>query len=97
MANPAAVPLIFANHNHQDAAFCRAYVFALRGYGYEVWYDEHNLGPGGELRRVIESQLQTREYFAVDSNTDGWAVGPQGTIIHVQGDHWTLYNLAGIP
>lgn len=65
MTEPQALPRVFVSHSFYDATYCRAFVFALRAYGFEVWYDEDNLAAGGELRRVIESELQTRDLFVV--------------------------------
>jgi hypothetical protein len=44
---------VFVSHSHEDDAFCRGVVAALRGAGADVWYDEHNLG-SGQLVDTIE-------------------------------------------
>ena len=38
---------IFVSHSHQDDAFARGLVAALRGAGSDVWYDEHNMARAG--------------------------------------------------
>ncbi|HEY7342018.1 MAG TPA: toll/interleukin-1 receptor domain-containing protein, partial [Ktedonobacterales bacterium] len=55
---------IFVSHSHEDDAFCRAIVTALRDAGADVWYDEHNMG-SGLLMSVIQSELGTRPVFVV--------------------------------
>jgi TIR domain len=55
---------IFVSYSHTDAAYCRRVVTALRDAGADAWYDEHNLG-AGQLRQVIERELQTRSIFIV--------------------------------
>src|SRR5262249_1604140 len=55
---------IFVSHSHQDDAFARALVAALRGAGADVWYDEHNLG-SGRLGPEIERELRARPVFVV--------------------------------
>ena len=53
---------IFVSHSHEDSAFCRALVDALRGAGADVWYDEHNL-ESGQLLDVIQRELGRRKIF----------------------------------
>jgi hypothetical protein len=55
---------IFVSHSHEDGAFCRALVSALREAGADVWYDEHNLG-AGDLMNVIQQELGRRPIFVV--------------------------------
>ncbi|HEY7340896.1 MAG TPA: toll/interleukin-1 receptor domain-containing protein [Ktedonobacterales bacterium] len=55
---------VFVSHSHEDDAFCRAIVTALRDAGADVWYDEHNMG-SGLLMSVIQSELGTRPVFVV--------------------------------
>src|SRR5262249_31213717 len=55
---------LFVGHSHEDDAFCRALVTALRQAGADVWYDEHNLGPG-QLIDTIEHELRARPVFLV--------------------------------
>jgi TIR domain len=55
---------IFLSHSHEDNAWCRDFVGALRQGGADVWYDEHNLGHGG-LRDAIERELLARPIFLV--------------------------------
>ena len=50
---------IFVSHSHQDDAFARGLVAALRGAGADVWYDEHNMS-SGRLGPVIERELRIR-------------------------------------
>ncbi len=57
-----AIPRIFVSHNHQDTPFCREYVNELRGRGFQVWYDEHNLG-WGALRATIEREMPQCQHF----------------------------------
>ncbi len=59
-----AVLKIFVSHSHQDNAFCRQLVQALRDANADVWYDEHNLGSGQLLDR-IEAELKVRPVFIV--------------------------------
>jgi tetratricopeptide (TPR) repeat protein len=59
-----ATPRVFVSHSHEDDAFCRALVYALRQTGADVWYDEHNLG-SGQLMAVIQRELGTRPIFIV--------------------------------
>ncbi len=47
---------VFVSHSHEDDAFCRQIVTALRDAGADVWYDEHNLG-SGQLMSVIQREL----------------------------------------
>lgn len=61
---PKATPHIFVSHAHEDNAWCRAFVEALRHGGADVWYDEHNLGYG-ELAEEIERELASRPIFIV--------------------------------
>ena len=55
---------VFVSHSHQDDAFCRQLVAALRGAGADVWYDEHNMGPG-QLGPTIEHELRVRPVFVL--------------------------------
>jgi tetratricopeptide (TPR) repeat protein len=55
---------IFVSHAHEDNAWCRAFVLALREAGADVWYDEHNLGYG-VLGEEIERELKVRPIFIV--------------------------------
>src|SRR5215472_14266213 len=55
---------IFVSHSHEDDAFCRGVVAALRGAGADVWYDEHNLG-SGQLVDTIERELKARPVVVV--------------------------------
>jgi tetratricopeptide (TPR) repeat protein len=76
---------VFVSHSHQDDAFCRELVEALRKTGANVWYDEHNMG-SGQLGPTIERELRARPVFvlilspaAVSSNwvedESRWAYG----------------------
>ena len=55
---------VFVSHSHEDDAFCRTLVEALRDAGADVWYDEHNLG-SGRLHDVILRELGHRPIFVV--------------------------------
>ena len=55
---------VFVSHSHQDDAFCRQLVSALRGAGVDVWYDEHNMG-SGQLGPTIERELKERPEFVL--------------------------------
>jgi tetratricopeptide (TPR) repeat protein len=55
---------IFVSHAHEDNAWCRVFVEALRQGGATVWYDEHNLGYG-VIGDEIERELQARPIFIV--------------------------------
>ena len=50
---------IFVSHSVADKAICDEVVAALREAGADVWYDEHDLGPGDLLREIMK-QLVTR-------------------------------------
>lgn len=64
----ASAMRIFVSHSHEDDAWCRALVNALRAsLGHDaaaVWYDEHNLD-SGQLLDVIERELRDRSIFIV--------------------------------
>ncbi len=62
MSAPAKRLRIFISHSHQDSAFCRQLVQALRAADADVWYDEHNLH-AGSLLDSIEQELRTRPVF----------------------------------
>lgn len=55
---------VFVSHSSADDVFCREIVHALRNANADVWYDEHNLGPG-VLRREIMRELAERPIFVV--------------------------------
>jgi tetratricopeptide (TPR) repeat protein len=55
---------VFVSHSHEDDAFCRTLVEALRDAGADVWYDEHNLG-SGRLHDVLLRELGHRPIFVV--------------------------------
>src|SRR5262249_53014999 len=55
---------VFVSHSHEDDAFCRQLVVALRGAGANVWYDEHNLD-SGQLLDIIERELRARPVFVL--------------------------------
>jgi hypothetical protein len=55
---------IFVSHAHEDTAWCRAFVQALREAGADVWDDEHHLGDG-VMGEEIERELQARPIFIV--------------------------------
>jgi hypothetical protein len=55
---------IFVSHSHGDQSFCEALVQALRAAGADVWYDQHNLGPG-RLLRDINREIRDRPIFLV--------------------------------
>src|SRR5262249_52805841 len=54
----------FVSHSHDDADFCSAFASELRTQGFDVWYDEHNLG-AGSIRSEIEAVLTSCEHFVV--------------------------------
>lgn len=56
--------MVFVSHAHEDEAFCRELVDALRKAEADVWYDEHNLHPG-VLRNEIMRELANRPVFVV--------------------------------
>src|SRR5579875_2712846 len=60
---------IFVSHSHEDDAFCRTLVAALRGASTDVWYDEHNLG-SGQLLDVIQRELASRPIFIIILSPD---------------------------
>src|SRR5690349_6735400 len=55
---------IFVSHSHEDDAFCRELVAAVRAAGADVWYDEQDLG-SGRLLLTIERELRARPIFIV--------------------------------
>lgn len=55
---------VFVSHSHQDDAFCRQLVSALRDADADVWYDEHNMG-SGQLGPTIERELKARPVFVL--------------------------------
>lgn len=55
---------IFLSHASQDNAAARVLVSALEQGGFEVWYDEKNLGYG-PLRDALEQALRSAQVFAV--------------------------------
>src|SRR5581483_5022825 len=57
-----AASRIFVSHSHADTPFCREFVNGLRGHGFDVWYDEHNLG-WGALRATIEREMPLCQHF----------------------------------
>ena len=42
------MPSIFVSHAHQDNAWCRPFVEALKSLGLDVWYDEKGLQGGAD-------------------------------------------------
>ena len=57
-------PFIFVSHSSADKIFADALVHALRMAGADVWYDEHNLGPG-HLLETINREIVARPIFIV--------------------------------
>jgi len=55
---------IFISHSSKDDKIARIIVEALRGYGFDVWYDEHDLG-FGYIRQQLEESLSTCQVFMV--------------------------------
>ena len=55
---------VFVSHSHEDDAFCRTVVQALREAGADVWYDDHTL-ESGRLQDVIRQELGKRKIFIV--------------------------------
>ena len=55
---------VFVSHSHHDVEICRKFVSALRTTGADVWYGEHNMGPG-QLGPTIERELRDRSLFVV--------------------------------
>jgi tetratricopeptide (TPR) repeat protein len=55
---------IFLSHSSADRAIAEKLVVALRGAGADVWFDEHNLGPGVILKDITR-QLRARPVFIV--------------------------------
>lgn len=56
--------MVFVSHAQEDYAFCREVVEGLRGAGADVWYDEHNMGPG-LLMDTIEREMRRRPVFVL--------------------------------
>src|SRR6185437_16550112 len=63
---------VFVSHSHQDNDYCREFVAELRGLGYQVWYDEHNLG-WGALRATIEKEMPQCQHFIAIFSPDSVA------------------------
>src|SRR5258708_21757227 len=63
-SRPMSTLKVFVSHSHEDDAFCRQLVSALRQAEADVWYDEHNLG-SGQLLDTIESELRVRPVFVL--------------------------------
>ncbi|MGO8947004.1 MAG: toll/interleukin-1 receptor domain-containing protein [Ktedonobacterales bacterium] len=55
---------IFVCHAHEDNAWCRTFVEALRRAGATVWYDEANLG-SGVLGEEMDREMRARPIFIV--------------------------------
>ncbi len=63
---------VFVSHSHHDNDYCREFVAALRERGYQVWYDEHNLG-WGALRATIEKEMPQCQHFIAIFSPDAVA------------------------
>lgn len=78
---------IFISHSHEDNAWCREFVAALRAQNTDVWYDEHNMGYGA-LSEEIERELRTRSIFIVvlspHSINSRWVAREVDAAIHLQ-------------
>ena len=59
-----AVMQVFLSHSSADRAVAERVVGALRGAQADVWFDEHNLGPGVLLKEITR-ELRTRPVFIV--------------------------------
>ena len=55
---------VFLSHSSTDRDVAESVVTALRGAGADVWFDEHNLGPG-QLLKEITRELRARPVFLV--------------------------------
>ena len=55
---------IFVSHAHEDNAWCRTFVEALRQGGADVWDDAHDRGDGA-LSEKIERELRARPILLV--------------------------------
>ncbi|MGO8950467.1 MAG: tetratricopeptide repeat protein [Ktedonobacterales bacterium] len=53
---------LFVSYSHQDEAFARDLVEALRATGTDVWYEEQNLD-SGQLIPTVERELRDRPVF----------------------------------
>ena len=67
-----ATSRVFVSHSHHDNDYCREFVRALREQGYQVWYDEHNLG-WGALRATIEKEMPQCQHFIAIFSPDAVA------------------------
>lgn len=67
-----AISRVFVSHSHHDNKYCREFVTVLRGRGYQVWYDEHNLG-WGALRATIEKEMPQCQHFIAIFSPDAVA------------------------
>lgn len=55
---------VFVSHSHQNNAFCKKLVKALKGADADVWYDDESLHTG-RLGPIIERELRQRPVFIV--------------------------------
>jgi tetratricopeptide (TPR) repeat protein len=55
---------VFVSHSHEDDAFCRQLVAALRQAGADVWYDAHKLDSGQLLDTTLR-ELRVRPVFVL--------------------------------
>ena len=65
-------PTVFVSHSNLDGDWCRSFVAALQGIGFDVWYDEKRLQAGDAWVKVIETELQTRDLFVLVLTPAAW-------------------------
>ncbi len=64
---------LFVSHSSQDNGWCRELVTALKGAGYDVWYDEQGLTGGAVWVETLQRELQTRDVFVIVLTPEAWA------------------------
>ena len=65
-------PTIFISHSHHDTTWCQAFVSALHGLGYSVWYDDKGLRGREQWVSAIEHELGGRDVFAIVLTPESW-------------------------
>jgi TIR domain len=68
-----ATTRLFVSHSTQDNAWCREMVTALKGAGYDVWYDEQGLTGGAVWIETLQREVQSRDVFVIVLTPEAWA------------------------
>ena len=56
---------VFLSYSHRDSAWVRRFVRALRGHGYDIWFDLEQLSPGSDISREIRNALRKSSHVVV--------------------------------